>query len=127
MEIQASKVFRWNNDALNSDKRFIINQGGSRCLAPFQLVKTTKGYKPISNINIGDEVYSYNEDSNQIEVKKVLLTYENENEKQCYRIKLKSGTVIEASLDHKFFFQGGWVSLKNIVSLYYDMEKNKRF
>jgi len=37
MEIQASKVFRWNNDALNSDKRFIINQGGSRSSKTYSL------------------------------------------------------------------------------------------
>lgn len=128
MDIKATNIFQKNFDALqNTGVRFVINEGGSRCFAPNQLVKTIKGLKPISEIQKGETVFSYNEKTKQVEPQKVLMQYESENEKKCLRIKLKNGQVIEASEDHKFYFQGGWVSLKNIVSLWNEMDKNKRF
>ena len=108
--------------------RFVINSGGSRCFAPNQLVWTTKGPKPIKDIEKGDIVRSYNEETKQTELKPVLDLFKNENEKKSLRVTLKDGRTIEASEDHKFYYKGGWVSLKHIVSLYHDkMENNKRF
>ena len=37
MKIKATEVFDWNYKALNSDKRFIINQGGSRSSKTYSL------------------------------------------------------------------------------------------
>lgn len=37
MKIKATEVFDWNYEALNSDKRFIINQGGSRSSKTYSL------------------------------------------------------------------------------------------
>ena len=37
MKIRATEVFDWNFNALNSDKRFIINQGGSRSSKTYSL------------------------------------------------------------------------------------------
>lgn len=37
MDINATQVFSWNWDALNSNKRFIINQGGSRSSKTYSL------------------------------------------------------------------------------------------
>ena len=37
MDINATQVFSWNWDALTSDKRFIINQGGSRSSKTYSL------------------------------------------------------------------------------------------
>jgi phage terminase large subunit len=37
MDINATQVFSWNWDALGSDKRFIINQGGSRSSKTYSL------------------------------------------------------------------------------------------
>lgn len=37
MKIKATEVFDWNYNALNSDKRFIINQGGSRSSKTYSL------------------------------------------------------------------------------------------
>ena len=37
MDINATQVFQWNWDALNSNKRFIINQGGSRSSKTYSL------------------------------------------------------------------------------------------
>jgi intein/homing endonuclease len=128
MELNSTIIFEKNYNALQEQGvRFVINEGGSRCFSANQLVKTTKGLKPISEIQKGETVFSYNEETKQIEHQKVLMQYESENEKKCLRIKLKNGQIIEASEDHKFYFQGGWVSLKNIVSLWDEMDKNKRF
>jgi hypothetical protein len=119
LDLQVSEVFGWNYDALNNaDIRFIINQGGSRCFAPNTLIQTDKGNKQISQIEVGDIVKSFNEDTKEIEYKKVLSTFENvENKKKAIRIKLKNGSIIEATEDHKFYFEGGFTSLKHIVSL----------
>ena len=37
MELNATNLFKWNWDALTSDKRFIINQGGSRSSKTYSL------------------------------------------------------------------------------------------
>lgn len=127
MDIKATNIFQKNFNALQEQGvRFIINEGGSRCFSANQLVKTINGLKPISEIQKGETVFSYNEETKQVEPQKVLMQYESENEKKCLRIKLKNGQVIEASEDHKFYFEGGWVSLKNIVSSWNEMDKNKR-
>jgi len=116
--LEVSEVFEWNYDALrNNDIRFIINQGGSRCFAPNTLIQTDKGNKEISQIEKGDMVKSFNEKTKAIEYKKVISTFENiDNNKKAIRIKLKNGNIIEATEDHKFYFEGGFISLKDIIS-----------
>jgi len=105
-----------------------VLEGSSRCFHGGQLVKTINGSKPISEISKNDLVLTYNETTHAKEYKPVidLLRFDN-NKKKCLKVTLKSGDVIIASEDHEFMFKGAWVSLKDVVSLWYErnLEKHK--
>lgn len=56
----------------------------SSCFPAKTLVWTPKGFVPIEEIKIGDEVYSWNKISKQIEIKKVWKTFHHENIRNLY-------------------------------------------
>lgn len=103
--------------------------GGRGCFYNNQLVYTLNGCVPISKINIGDVVYSYNEITGEKELKKVLNTFNYNINEPVYSVTLKNNKKIIATFDHKFFFGGSWISLKDIISLWNgnNVEKNTRF
>jgi len=102
------------NDAI----RFIFIYGGSSsCFAPCQLIVTDKGGKPISEIEIGDNVLSFNEELGINEFKKVTNTFKFINDKPTVKIKLRSGEEIICTEDHKFYYKGGFVMIKHLLSL----------
>lgn len=97
-------------------KLIIGNEGGSRCFSASTIVHG----RPISEIKIGDYVQSFNEETKQIEQKKVAdMVITKNSSKPCFRIKLKSGHTIECTQDHKFYFEGAWVEIKDIISLWH--------
>ena len=119
-----SPVFEWN---YHCKKQIVINQGGSSCFHSKQLVITKRGSVPISDIVIGDIVKCYNEKTKKKEWKTVKTTFKFDNTKPTIKVKLKNGKEIIATEDHKFFYEGGWCSLKHLVSLLDgNMETNKR-
>lgn len=61
LEIKHTKVFEDNFNAYeNKDKRYIVNEGGSRCHAPGTLIRMYDGsLKKVEEIKIGDKVASY--------------------------------------------------------------------
>lgn len=116
---------KWKN--LTNDTRYFIITGGRGCFCYNQLVDTKNGNVPISEIKIGDLVSCYNENKKCIEYKKVLNTFKYDNE-TIIRIKLKNGSEIKVTENHKFFHNGGWISVKDLLSLYYgNMEKDRAF
>jgi phage terminase large subunit len=59
IQIEHTDVFEWNYDAYNSNKRFIINQGGSRCHGKDTLIRMYDGtLKKVQDIVVGDKVAS---------------------------------------------------------------------
>lgn len=108
------------NDAfyglLSDPNRYEILYGGSGCFTSEQKVITQSGSKPISSIKVGDYVLCYNHSEKKNEFRKVtnLHEYKQPTEK-IYRVKLKDGTVIEATENHKFFYGGSYVKIKDIL------------
>lgn len=102
----------------------VVITGGRGCFYGNQKVSTNSGSKSISDIKIGDTVKCYNENNNNVEYKKVVNTFKYDNTK-LLKITLKSGTVIKVTPDHKFFHNGCWIEIKDLLSLLYgNMEKN---
>lgn len=106
--------------ARKPDTKLIIgNEGGSRCFAPGTMVITDHGIKLIQHITMADRVVSFNESSRKQEYKSVLDVIENKDHgKKCILVKLKNGSVIRCTEDHKFYFEGAWHSIKHILSLW---------
>jgi len=123
--MRTTNVFASNYEAYRINKHnLIINQGGQGCFAKGQLIVTSNGNIPIEKIKIGDSIKSFNEKIKQTTFNKVTNIFKYRNNKKIIRVTLKNGNTITATEDHKFYFQGGWVSLKNILYLWNDKMEN---
>ena len=109
----------WNNKYLRAvlyPKTYNVLFGGSGCFGPNQLIETDKGSKPICEIKEGDMVLSYNHESGLNEFRKVKNTFQYENASdRLIEIVLKDGTIIKVTENHKFFFGGSYVKIKDIL------------
>lgn len=124
LNFQCTDLFYANYQA---KEKLIINQGGTSCFYGDQLVLTKRGNIKIKDIILGDIVLSYNEKTNTKEWKVVKNLFLYFNSKKTVKIKLKNGSEIIATDDHKFFHEGGWYSLKHLLSLKYgNMETNPK-
>jgi len=65
--------------------------GGDGCLPLWEKIETPNGKVPISDIKVGDEVYSWNLLNNRIELDKVFHKYVSNEEAQIYKIEFESG------------------------------------
>lgn len=70
--------------------------------------------KPIGNIKIGDEVITFNPETQQQSVSKIVHTYSAPTEKKMYELTTFSGRKIKATYDHKFMTSEGWVPIEDI-------------
>jgi intein/homing endonuclease/ATP-dependent protease ClpP protease subunit len=77
---------------------YINSYGG--CLTGDSLIYTLNGLKSITQVNVGDLVYSINEKSKEIVIDKVTKTWEN-GTKKVYEISVL-GRTIKATGNHKF-------------------------
>lgn len=119
LKINATPVFFANKKAYEGSYPVICNEGGTRCFAPDTLVRTMNGLIPIQDIQEGDAVKTKN---GYNEVNKI---WKFKNYKKAVKIKLKNGKFIECTDDHKFYFRGRWIEIKNILSLL--NENNTKF
>lgn len=111
----------WENNT-----RYFVVTGGRGCFQKDQSILTINGKKKISDIVIGDVILSYNEEKKINEFKKVINTFEYEND-EILTIQLKNGSQIKVTKNHKFFYNNRWVSVKDLLYLWYgNMEKNTR-
>ena len=120
---------------LSDPQRFILESpykinlfmGGTGCFSPDQKVVTDIGSVPISELKSGDIVKTFSIKKKKTSFNKILSVFRYKNEKKTYEIKLKNGEKIVATDDHKFYYEGGWITLKHLLSLWDDkMETNTR-
>jgi len=107
-------IGRLFEETTESDDRYIIHQGGTRCFHPDTKVITSKGLVKIKDIKEGDLCLSNAKGCKCY--KKVLNTFKLKNSKPTVKIKFKNGKEIIATDDHKFFYEGGWQEIKSILS-----------
>lgn len=93
-------------------------EGSSRCFSEEQLICTKRGNIKIKDINLNDEVLSFNHDADREEFKKVYSINKQQNKKPCFKITMNDGTIIQCTKDHKFYYKGRYIELENILSLY---------
>ncbi len=78
------------------------------CFVAGTKVKTESGFKNIEDIKIGDKVYSYNLNNNNLELKKVLNTIRS-NTIDTYKVTI-DGKTVEMSPKHQIYIiDKGWV------------------
>ena len=76
------------------------------CFPAGTIVQTAGGTKVIEDITVGDEVWSYNEDTGAIALKTVTAIMQHEVD-ATVEIGLE-GETIETTAEHPFFTQEGW-------------------
>ena len=81
--------------------------GTSYCFVAGTPITTVDGFKPIEEIEVGDEVLSKDETTGEIAVKKVTQTYDNETD-ELVHIHV-NGETISATPSHPFYvYKFGW-------------------
>ena len=71
--------------------------------------------KKIGDINIGDEVVSFNPETMEISNTKVVHHYIRKTDKKIYKLKTLSGREIIATEDHKFMTYDGWREVREMI------------
>ena len=106
----------------NKDYRGIVMEGGSRCFSGETKVlklKESGNYnaKCIKHIKAGDIVLSYDE-TDKVKIPGIVSkVFKMKPTVRTIRITMDSGESIVCTENHKFFFNGGWHEIKNILPL----------
>lgn len=96
--------------------QFIVVTGIPSCFDADRLVHTSQGVKKISEIKENDFVLSYNHEKRKNEYQKVVNTSFNTNHNgKMYEIKMKDGTRIKVTDNHKFFTGIEYLQIKDIL------------
>jgi len=111
------KVNKAVYNSLKVDKPINVQQGGTSCFGPNTLISTKSGPKKIKDIEVGELIKTCYIKNNEDIESVVSAIHKYYNTKPTIKLKLKDGREIIATEDHKFYFEGGWHSLKHILSL----------
>lgn len=76
------------------------------CFPAGTLINTWSGNKNIEDIRVGDQVWSYDEETAEVNLKTVTATFENEVD-ATVEIRLE-GESIETTAEHPFYTRNGW-------------------
>ncbi len=71
--------------------------------------------KPIGDIQVGDDVITFNPETQEQSISKIVQTYSGPTEKKMYELTTFSERKIKATYDHKFMTFDGWMSVEDIV------------
>lgn len=83
------------------------------CFTEGTLIAVENGTEKIENIKRGDLVWSYNEETGQKELKKVLDLFRNTS---ASLIKIMvNGTAITCTPEHPFYVNGSWIEAKHLT------------
>ena len=119
MKVDLSNPQLWQKKylpAITNPKTYNILFGGAGCFAETQKVETDSGPKEIAKINPGEKVLSFNHIEGKEEFKEVLNRFEfKRHQDRLIQIKMKDGTVIKVTENHKFFYGGAYVKIKDIL------------
>ena len=87
-----------------------------QCLDANEVVLMSSGIrKKIRDINVGDEVVSFEPETMEMVNTKVTHHYVRETDKKIYKITIISGREIVATEDHKFMTNLGWKDVSDII------------
>ena len=82
------------------------------CFSGDSKVLTTNGYKAIKDIQTGDEIINYSEDTQKFKIDTVIKQHKNLTNslsEKMYEMEFDNGSKIQVSGNHKFLTNLGWV------------------
>ena len=87
----------------------------SQCIHREELVYMADGTtKQICNVKVGDEVITFDPETQKQSTTKVSHIYSNKTDKQMFTLKTISGRKITATFDHRFMTYDGWCRLEHM-------------
>ena len=92
----------------------VYNQYGAKCFAAGIMVMTARGMKPIEEIEVGDEVLAYNEETGEQAYKPAVQLFRNTTE-ALYHVRVNGKETISTP-GHKYYLPESktWVSAEDL-------------
>lgn len=88
--------------------------GCSFCLTGDTKISTPTGVVPIRDVQIGDEVLTYNHDTNLVETD-IIEELHHRTVDEIYEVELENGVVLEITGNHEVWIEGkGYVPVKDL-------------
>lgn len=93
----------------------VILAGGAGCFSGDTLVKTEHSYKKIKDVQEGEKVWTFNEDTKKYELNVVdeLLEY-SKHPQNLLELQFDNGETVICTESHEFFINEEWVKAKDI-------------
>ena len=89
------------------------------CFHPDTRILTVEGWKEIKNINAGDKIINFNEDSKQYKIDNVVRVHKNltkSSNEIFYELSFDNGKIIRVTGNHKFLTKNrGWVRADELL------------
>ncbi len=107
--------------------RILVIHGSAGCFEGDQLIETEGGAVPIKDLKASDKVLSMNHQTDKPEYRRVIEVHENQS-REIVHIKMKDGTIIKVTPNHRFYYGGSYMKIKDILlSLQHgDMENHPK-
>lgn len=97
--------------------------GGYGCFLSGQKIAIQNNqFCEIQDVKQGDFVQSFNLENKEVESKKVLNTFKYSSDNYL-KIKMKDGTEINVTKNHKFLYNNNWISIEEILSLHVEIQE----
>ena len=117
MQVGSMNCYQYQKDAIEmfEENQNSIVLKSRQCLPSDTFVDTPNGPKAIQDFKTGDELYSYNLKTNQIETDTIYDAWKS-GERQCVKIKLKDSRYFEVGENHPFWIKNkqSWIKAKDI-------------
>ena len=113
------KAFQKLKTSMAAAQKKVLGKGGTpivpkcpKCFTELTQINTTKGFKNIKDIVVGDSVWSFNEQSGLFTYQRVLDTHMRISDSLIIVYAL--GTYIETTPEHPFLVGGNWVNASKL-------------
>lgn len=93
----------------------MCNAECSFCLPSEEQIYTSKGLVKIKEVNIGDLVYSFDENTGNIELNSVSQKFERDYNGELIELELENGVLLKLTPNHKVYtLERGWIEANNL-------------
>jgi len=89
--------------------------GCQYCVPPETKILTPFGYKQIDEIQVGDKVYAFNEDTKTRQEEVVEQCHQRDYDGDLVDIEMEDGSIVSLTPNHTVFTERGWIAAENIA------------
>jgi len=94
----------------------LVTRKGCNSFDGDTLVATENGLRPIKEIEIGDKVWAFNEETGEKSLQEVVHLIFGEGTKELVDITLENGELLTATTEHPFYVNNEWVNAGDLTN-----------